>query len=129
MNVLIRSRPVKYQTVAVRYELLLNAKQVAEVQYVTLAHELAHLYCGHIGTPNEKWWPDRRGLPKSVREFEAEASAFLVCSRLGIDNPSEEYLSHYVKEHKETPPISLDRVLTSAGLIEQMGRERMKLRG
>jgi hypothetical protein len=126
---LIQSRPaIEYRDVEVRYELLLNAKHSAEVKYVTLAHELAHLYCGHLGTPNKKWWPDRRELSESVREFEAEATAFLVCGRLGIDNPSEEYLSHHAQDHRETPPISLDRVLTAAGLIEQMGRERMKLR-
>jgi hypothetical protein len=126
---LIKSRPkAEYVDVPVRYELLLNAKHPREVQYVTLAHELAHLYCGHLGTPNERWWPDRRGLEHSICEFEAEAAAFLVCSRLGIDNPSDEYLSGYVRAHSTTPPISLDRVLAAAGLIEHMGREPMKPR-
>jgi hypothetical protein len=126
---LVKSHPeLEYRDFPVRYELLLNTKHSPEVKYVTLAHELAHLYCGHLGTPNEKWWPDRHGLHKSVREFEAEATAFLVCSRLGIDNPSDEYLAGYVKAHSETPAISLDRILTAAGLIEQMGRERMKPR-
>ena len=54
--------------------------------------------------------------------------AFLVCSRLGIDNPSDEDLSGYVKGNPETPAISLDCVLKAAGLVEQMGRERMKVR-
>ncbi len=35
----------------VRYELLLNAKHSPEQKYATLAHELAHLYCGHLGSP------------------------------------------------------------------------------
>ena len=39
----------------------LNDDLSPESRYVTLAHELGHLYCGHLGTPNEKWWPDRRG--------------------------------------------------------------------
>lgn len=126
---LIKSRPEPvYRDFAVRYELLLNAKHSPEAKYVTLVHELAHLYCGHLGTPNERWWPDRRGLTEAVREFEAESVAFLVCSRLGIDNPSDEYLSGYVKGNPETPAISLDCVLKAAGLVEQMGRERMKVR-
>ena len=125
----IRTHPEpEYRDIAVRYELLLNTKHSAAAKYVTLAHELAHLYCGHLGTPNDDWWPDRRGLSEQVREFEAESVAFLVCSRLGIENPSDEYLSGYVKANGETPAISLDCVLKSAGLIEQMGRERLKLR-
>ena len=117
-----------HRDMAVRYELLLNAKHSPAAKYVTLAHELAHLYCGHLGTPNDDWWPDRRGLSKEVREFEAESVAFLLCSRIGIENPSHEYLAEYVKGHASTPPISLDCVLKSAGLIEQMGRKQLKLR-
>jgi hypothetical protein len=30
--------------------------------------------------------------------------------------------------HKETPPISLEAVMKAAGLIEKMGRERLKPR-
>ena len=114
--------------VKVRYELLLNARHSPEAKYATLVHELAHLYCGHLGTPNCKWWPNRCGLPKTEKEFEAESVAFLVCSRLGIENPSLEYLYGYVKDHSRTPAISLDCVLKSAGLIEQMGRGRLGLR-
>ena len=125
----IRARPEPvYRDMAVRYELLLNTTHSPEAKYVTLAHELAHLYCGHLGTPNDNWWPDRRGLSEAVREFEAESVAFLLCSRLGIENPSHEYLADYIKGHARTPPISLDCVLKSAGLIEQMGRKRLKLR-
>jgi hypothetical protein len=53
--------PVKFKPertcieVPVRYDLLLNVNYSAESQYVTLVHELAHLYCGHLGTANEEW--------------------------------------------------------------------------
>lgn len=114
--------------VPLRYELLLNVNHSAEARYATLVHELAHLYCGHLGTPNKKWWPDRRGLARDVREFEAESVCYLLCMRLGIDNPSDEYLAGYLREHDETPPISLECVMKAAGLIEQMGRERLKPR-
>ena len=117
-----------YVSVPLRYELLLNAKHSAEAKYATLVHELGHLYCGHLGTPNDRWWPDRRGLKDEICEFEAESVSYLVCRRLGIDSPSETYLANYVNDQSETPPISLDRVLTSAGLIEQMGRERLSPR-
>jgi len=98
------------------------------VRYATLVHELGHLYCGHLGTPNDRWWPNRRGLSLKSREFEAESVAYLVCRRAGIEPPSDEYLSGYLEQDGEVPMISLDRVLTAAGLIEQMGRESMKPR-
>jgi IrrE N-terminal-like domain len=108
-----------------RYELLLNSKHPAPEKYATLAHELGHLYCGHLGTPNDKWWPDRRGLSDELCELEAESVCYLVCSRLGIDNPSAEYLSSYIENHQNTPTISVECVMKSAWLIEQMGRGRL----
>ena len=92
---------VTYQRVPLRFELLLNCNLSLESRYATLVHELGHLYCGHLGTPNNKWWPDRQGLPLEIREFEAESVCYL------------------------TPPISLDAVLKSSWLIEKMGRERL----
>ena len=129
LDVLAKTKPEPdHLQVPLSYEVLLNSKHSAEAKYATLAHELAHLYCGHLGSPNEKWWPDRRGLDQAVSEFEAESVCYLVCGRLGIDNPSDTYLSNYGQEHLDVPPISLDCVLKATGLIEQMGRERLSLR-
>jgi hypothetical protein len=126
---LVKEKPEReFVEVPLRYELLLNSKHSAPAKYATLAHELGHLYCGHLGTPNVKWWPKRCGLPYAVEEFEAESICFLVCSRLGIDNPSDEYLAHFMKENEAIPSISLDCVIKAAGLIEQMGRGRLKPR-
>jgi hypothetical protein len=126
VEILIRQRPKPdYASIQVRYELLLNSRHSAETIYATLVHELGHLYCGHLGTPNPQCWPDRRGLSHELREFEAESVSYLVCSRLGIDTPSDEYLSGYVKHNQETPKISLECVLKSAWLIEEMGRRRL----
>jgi hypothetical protein len=123
-----RAPPPAFVDVMRRYHLLLNRNLSREARYATLVHELGHLYAGHLGTPNEKWWPDRRGLPLSVREFEAESICYLVCARLGIDNPSDKYLSDYLGAHAEAPHISLDCVMKAAGLIEQMGRDPLKAR-
>jgi hypothetical protein len=118
----------KYHRVALRYELLLNSNLSTEARYATLVHELGHLYCGHLGTPDEKWWPDRRGLPLEIEELEAESVSYLVCTRLGIDNASAEYLAGYVKKYASTPPISLDCVMKASWLIEQMGQKHLPLR-
>jgi hypothetical protein len=110
------------------FEVLLNSNLSPEARHGTLVHELAHLYCGHLGTPNDRWWPDRQNLSHAVRELEAESVSYLVCSRLGIDTASDEYLAAYIRKWPATPPISLDRVLKSVSLLEQMGRTRLGLR-
>jgi hypothetical protein len=126
---LIQSLPLKkYVNIRVRYELLVNRKCSREARYATIVHELAHLYCGHLGSPNPKWWSDSRGLCHVAQEFEAESVCYMICERLGIDNPSEEYLASLLYPGTGVPPISLEAVMTSAGLVERMGRERLKLR-
>ena len=129
----LESTIVKKQTqnstrVPLRFDLLLNGNLSAESRYGTLVHELAHLYCGHLGTPNGRWWPDRKNLSHVAQEFEAESVSYLVCARLGIDTASDEYLAGYVKRCPDTPAISLDRVMKSVWLLEQMGRARLGLR-
>jgi hypothetical protein len=117
-----------YEKIPVRYEMLFSQDLSPTAVYATIVHELAHLYCGHLGTPNKKWWPDRRGIFSQAAEFEAESVAYLVCERLNIDVQSEKYLSGYVGQHKEVPQISLECVMKSAGLIESMGRGPLKRR-
>ena len=111
--------------VPVRYDLVVNANHSREAQYVTISHELAHLYCGHLGTPDKRWRPDRLGLDRDIQESEAESLAFLVCARSGIGNPSETYLASYVQDQERVLPISLDCVMKAAGLIETMSQQRM----
>ena len=118
----------RYKKIPVQYELLFSVKLSPEARYVTLVHELAHLYCGHLCTPNKKWWPNRIGLSRAEAEFEAESVTYLVCARLGIQNPSAAYLSGYVKTNEKLPKISLECVMKAAGLIENMGKIRLKPR-
>lgn len=108
-----------------RYELLISTNLSREAKYATLTHELGHLYCGHLGSPNEKWWPDRRTLSHASREFEAESVSHIVCGRLGIDDPADEYLSRYLVEGRTLPPISIETVFKAAHLIEKMGKKRL----
>jgi hypothetical protein len=129
LEVVVRLKPKReVANVPLRYELLLNGSLSREAQYATLVHELAHLYCGHLGTPNDKWWPDRSRLSKYTREFEAESVCYLVCGRAGIDNPSDKYLAGYLDQNRHVPEISLECVMAASGLIEKMGSERLKPR-
>jgi len=111
-----------------RYRLVLNKTYEPPAKYATLAHELAHLYCGHLGTPDEHWWPDRMALDKRQEEFEAESAAAIVCDRLGIENPSAAYLAEYLGKNEQVPPVSLEAIFKAAGLIERMGREPLPAR-
>jgi len=125
----IGKKPLPRSTqVPLWFDLLLNSALSAEARYGTLVHELAHLYCGHLGTPNARWWPDRHDLSHDAREFEAESVSYLLCTRLGIDTPSDQYLAAYVRRCPATPPISLDRVMKTVGLLEKMGRASLGLR-
>ena len=47
---------------------------------------------------------------------------------LGIDTASDEYLAAYLRKCPATLPISLDRVMKSVRLLEQMGQARLGLR-
>lgn len=115
--------------VPVRYELLVNSNGQSEAaQYATIVHELAHLYCGHLGTPDANLWPDRTHLNQVTREFEAESVSYMVCARQGIETTSPNYLAEYVKRHDEIPEISMESVMKASGLIEAMSIQRMKLR-
>jgi hypothetical protein len=124
-----KNRKPLFAPVTVQYEMLVNANgQSPEAQYATIAHELAHLYCGHLGTPDIKLWPDRQRLNHVTEEFEAESVSFMVCQRQGIQTTSPEYLSQFVKDHTDIPAISMESVMKAAGLIESMSCQKMKIR-
>lgn len=118
----------KSYSIPVRYDILMNQEMSRESKYATIVHELAHLYCGHLGTPKKTWWPDRRFPNKNEREFEAESVSYLVCSRRGINTTSEYYLYGYLENHSIVPEISFECVMKAAGLIESMGQKRLKPR-
>ena len=80
-----------------RWLVQVNEKLDAGAQFATLAHELGHIYCGHVGAHAEGFWPDRsRTLSLSQREMEAEAVAYLVCKRFSLEVRSAEYLKNHV---------------------------------
>lgn len=114
----------------VQYDLVVNGNLAPAAKYATILHELAHLYCGHLGTPTTDWWPDRRAVGHDLEELEAECAAYLVSARAGIDPHSNRYLSAFLPATAdvELPPISLETVLRVAGLLENMGQTRLPAR-
>ena len=88
--------PEKLQSIvkdAPRYRIKVNAKHDLPTRFATLAHELGHIFCGHLGGDFKGRWPDRSHLTHAQCELEAEAVAWLVCQRTGISPRSKEYLS------------------------------------
>ena len=110
------------------FHLVLNLKHTEAQQLGTLAHELAHVFCGHLGLCENGFWPDRRYATKITREFEAEAVAYLVTDRLNLDIGSVEYLAGYLSDHKPLPNYSLDTVSKAVGKIEEMLRGTFRVR-
>jgi len=86
----VLSSPLKE---AYRYRVKVNAKHDLPTRFATLAHELGHIFCGHLGADIRGRWPNRSKLPHAQRELEAEAVAWLACQRTGVSPRSKEYLS------------------------------------
>jgi hypothetical protein len=63
-----------------------------------------------------------------VREFEAEAVAYLVTDRMALDIGAFEYLAGYLSEDRRLPDYSLEAVLKAAGKVEEMAAGRFRLK-
>lgn len=105
------------QKVVYRFEININANLDEATQYATLAHELAHIYCGHLGQDEKGRWPNRVHLSTPCKELEAEATSWLVSKRLAINSNSAAYLSGYIDGTNLTQ-ISMYAIFEAANRIE-----------
>ena len=109
------------------FRMTINSRQSETESFATMAHELGHMFCGHLGSPVRGWLPERTGLGLNEEEFEAESVAWLVCGRQGLEPNSGDYLSGYLNAHEEIPSISLEAVLKAVTVIEEMLSGRHKV--
>ncbi len=116
----LAGRAIRYTKRRPPYLIILNSKHTEAQQLGTLSHELAHVLCGHLGEDKENSLPERPILSKAIQEFEAEAVAYLVTDRMGLDIGSVSYLSDYLNSGMVIPKYSLDVVLKVAGKIEML---------
>jgi hypothetical protein len=92
-----------------RFRIRINSRLELPARFATLAHEMGHIYCGHLGGDEKGRWADRSSqLTGGQCELEAEAVSWLVCRRLGLEPRSAEYLSAHVGDG------DLDRISTFA---------------
>lgn len=108
------------------YLILIDRTQPIEDRYSSLAHELGHIFCSHLGIDRHAWWPEREDLNINGEEIESDAVAYLVCERSGLGVGAARHLSNYVEMNHELPAFSLNAVLQSVGYLEDMGKSRWK---
>lgn len=97
------------------FQLGYNRNHPAPTRFVTVAHELAHLYLGHLGADAGRRVPDRRDTPHALMEVEAEMVAYLVAMRNGLKPRSESYLAHYKGAFED---LNLYAVTRAANAVE-----------
>lgn len=109
----------------IRFEIKVSRHFSAVDRYVTLVHELAHLYCGHIGADETDDWPGRRGR-KQRDEIEAESCAYIVMRRRDDTYAMGDYLLGYFDSEGELPDdVSLRQVIAVSSRILEMGERRL----
>lgn len=105
-----------------RYLVLIGPGLAGEERYGALVHALAHVFCGHLGSDRNAWWPERDDLDLESAEVEAAATAALVCGRRGLPRAAERHTAVLRRRDRDLPPIRLSAVLHAASHIEAMSR-------
>src|SRR5271157_4171719 len=100
--------------------MLVNKNHAPPVRFVTLAHELGHLFLGRLGLHKALHVPDRRNLSHRHDELEAESVAFIVCKRNGVTSKSETYLANFVTQNSTVEDLDVYQAMSAAGHIETL---------
>lgn len=103
---------------ATAYRIHINRNHAAPTQFTTLAHELAHLFLGHLGPDKKLNVPKRRVLDHASQELEAESVAYITCGRNGVTSKSESYLSAFVTGETSVESLDLYQIMRAAGQVE-----------
>jgi hypothetical protein len=103
------------------FRITINDRLEPKERFATLAHELGHIFCGHLvgctapgRDEDESGLPDRRSLGRDEKEIEAEAVAYVVVARGGLITRSAQYLKDHVQRAK-IRDINVDLVVRAAG--------------
>jgi len=102
------------------YRICINRNHPPAVQFASLAHELGHLFLGHLGPDKALKIPGRPQIENKQEELEAESVAYLVCARNGVQSKSETYLSNYVEQNTTVDNIDIYQIMRAAGQIETL---------
>jgi hypothetical protein len=105
---------------ATRYRIHVNRNHSCSVKFATLAHELGHLFLGHLGPDKVLNIPERPEMNDAQRELEAESVSYLVCKRIEVTSKSETYLTNYVTANTTVDDVDLYQVMRAAGQVETL---------
>jgi hypothetical protein len=99
------------------WSVTINARHDLPTRFATLAHELGHIYCGHLGPDSKARWGERKLDSHAQREMEAEAVCWLVCNRNGVRSRSADYL-HSLIQKSDLGRVSIYSIYVAANLVE-----------
>jgi len=102
------------------YIISLNQNHDPNTQFATLAHELGHLFLGHLGQGKSLYVPDRRISNHKQVEMEAESVSYLVCSRHRVESSSESYLANFVNQNHIVDQLDIYQIMRAAGHVETL---------
>jgi hypothetical protein len=85
-------------------------------------HELAHIFCGHLGSDRDAWWAERDDLDLERVEMEAASVAYLVSRRRGLHPVAGRFMAGIAARDRRLQAISLAAVLQATTHIEAMSR-------
>ena len=101
------------------YRLKVNRNHSRETRFTTIAHELGHLYLGHLGKDAKRRIPGRRHVSERWCEVEAESVAYLVGHRHGVAPVSDAYLAGFIEAGEPiSRSLDVERVMRAAGAVE-----------
>ena len=110
------------------FRVTVNDRLEPAERFVTIAHELGHIFCGHLGActsrsgkDEESGWPDRRMVSLQEREVEAEAVAYLVASRAGLVTGSAAYIKPFA-QRADMKKIEVELIVRAAARIERLAK-------
>lgn len=102
------------------YRMAINRNHDPATQFVTITHELAHLFLGHLGLDKALRVPERPRFTLPQRELEAESVAYMVCARNRVKSKSETYLTNYVEQNTTIDNLDIYNIMRAAGQIETL---------
>ena len=121
-EVIGKTRPPHFKGgyITIQSELKIGLKEGGskERNTKTFIHELAHLFLGHTSNDfifnnenNKQKKIELRSVPYRIGEIEAETVSFLLCSKMGSDGHSIEYIAGYFKSEEDFQLFNYSKVI------------------